>query len=125
MHMPGCRRELPHNPLKLSFTTLGSLSKVMNLYMMSIWTNRQTKATGRNNHLNPDSATSQYVRGRGNTRRHKAIKRNRHPMKHMNVRSAQHEAAEEPVVLLLVEEEWVEKAESHLAIEEEVDPHQV
>ena len=52
-------------------------------------------------------------------------KRNRHPMKYMNVGSAQHEAAEEPVVLLLVEEEWVEEAESHLAIEEEVDPHQV
>ena len=127
MHMPGCRREPPHHPLKLSFTNLGSLSKVTNLYMMSkFWTNRQTKARGRNNHLNPDSATSQYVRGRGNTRRHKAIKRNRHPMKHMmNVGSAQHEAAEEPVVLLLVEEEWVEEAESHSAIEEEVDPHQV
>ena len=46
-------------------------------------------------------------------------------MKYMNVGSAQHEAAEEPVVLLLVEEEWVEEAESHLAIEEEVDPRQV
>jgi hypothetical protein len=46
-------------------------------------------------------------------------------MKYMNVGSAQHEAAEEPVVLLLVEEERVEEAESHLAIEEEADPHQV
>ena len=118
MHMPGCRREPPHHPLKLSFTNLGSLSKVTNLYMMSIWTNRQTKATGHNHHLTPDSATSQYVRGRGN-------KRNRHPMKHTNVGSAQHEAAEDPVVLLLVEEEWVEEAEPHLAIEEEVDPRQV
>ena len=36
-------------------------------------------------------------------------------MKYMNVGSAQHEAAEEPVVLLLVEEEWVEEAESHLS----------
>ena len=43
---------------------------------MSNWTNRQTKATGRNNHLNPDTATSQHVRGRGNTRRNKAMKRN-------------------------------------------------
>ena len=126
MHMPGCRREPPHHPLKISFTNLGSLSRVTNLYTMSkTWKNHETKATGRNNHLNPDSATSQYVRGRGNTRRHKAIKRNCHPMKYMNVGSAQHEAAEEPVVLLLVEEEWVEEAESHLAIEEEVDPHQV
>ena len=121
-----CRREPPHDPLKISFKNLGLLSKVMNLYMMSkIWTNRHTKATGLNNHLTTDSATSQYVRGRGNTRRNKAIKRNCHSMEYINVESAQQEAAEEPVVLLLVEEEWVEKAESHLAIEEEVDPHQV
>ena len=67
MHMPGCRREPPHHPLKLSFTNLGSSSRVMNLYTMSkIWTNRQTKATGHNHHLTPDSATSRYVRGRGN-----------------------------------------------------------
>ena len=125
MHIPGCRREPPHDPLKNSFKNLGSSSKVTNLYMMSIWTNRQTKATGRNNHLNPDTATSQYVRGRGNTRRNKAIKRNCHSMEYINVESAQQEAAEEPVVLLLVEVEWVEEAESHLAIEEEVDPHQV
>ncbi len=46
-------------------------------------------------------------------------------MEYINVESAQQEAAEEPVVLLLVEEEWVEDAESHLAIEEEVDPHHV
>ena len=120
MHIPGCRREPPHDPLKISFKILGLLSKVMNLYMMSkIWTNRHTKATGHNHHLTPDSATSQYVRGRGNTRRHKA-----NPP-HLNVGSAQHEAAEDPVVLLLVEEEWVEEAESHSAIEEEVDPRQV
>ena len=126
MHMPGCRREPPHHPLKISFTNLGSLSRVTNLYTMSMtWKNRQTKATGRNNHLNPDTATSQYVRGRGNTRRHKAIKRNCHSMEYINAESAQHEAAEEPVVLLLVEEEWVVEAESHLATEEEIDPHQV
>ena len=120
MHIPGCRREPPHDPLKISFKILGLLSKVMNLYMMSkIWTNRHTKATGLNNHLTPDSTTSQYVRGRGKTRRHKA-----NPP-HLNVGSAQHEAAEDPVVLLLVEEEWVEEAEPHLAIEEEVYPHQV
>ena len=43
----------------------------------------------------------------------------------MNVGSAQHAVAEELVVILLVEEEWVVEAESHLATEEEVDPHQV
>ena len=116
MHMPGCRREPPHNPLKISFKNLGSLSRVTNLYMMSkIWTNRHSKATGLNNHLTPDSATSQYVRGRGNTRRLKANpphlrkmnrvnERNRHPMKYMNVGSAHHAVAEELVVKLLVEE---------------------
>ena len=43
----------------------------------------------------------------------------------VNVGLAQYEVAEEPVVVLLVEEEWVVEAESHLATEEEVDPHQV
>ena len=43
----------------------------------------------------------------------------------MNVGFTQHAVAEEPVVILLVEEEWVVEAESDLAIEEEVDPHQV
>ena len=145
MHMPGCRREPPHHPLKLSFTNLGSLSRVTNLYMMSkIWTNRHTKATGHNHHLTPDSATSQYVRGRGNPRRLKANpphqrmmnrlnERNCQPTEYMNTKSlnmlnvglAQYTAAEESVVVLLVEEEWVAEAESHLATEEEVDPHQV
>ena len=46
-------------------------------------------------------------------------------MEYMNVEPAQQEAAEEPVALLLVEEESVKDAESHLAIEEEVGPHQV
>ena len=46
-------------------------------------------------------------------------------MKYMNVGSTHHAVAEEPVVILLVEEEWVIEAESHLAIEEEVDPRQV
>ena len=137
MHMPGCRRELPRHPLKISFTNLGSSSRVTNLYTMSkIWTNRQTKATGHNHHLTPDSATSQYVRGRGNPRRLKANpshlqKMNRgnerdcQPTEYMNVGFTQHAVSEEPVVVLLVEEEWVVEAESHLAIEEEVDPRQV
>ena len=146
MHIPGCRREPPHDPLKISFKILGLLSKVMNLYMMSkIWTNRHTKATGLNNHLTPDTATSQYVRGRGNPRRLKANpshlqKMNRgnerdcQPTEYMNTKKflnmvnvglAQYAVAEEPVVVLLVEEEWVVEAESHLATEEEVDPHQV
>ena len=84
------------------------------------------------------SATSQYVRGRGNHRRLKANpshlqKMNRgnerdcQPTEYMNtnVGLAQYAVAEEPVVVLLVEEEWVVEAESHLATEEEVDPHQV
>ena len=137
MHMPGCRREPPHNPLKISFKNLGLLSRVTNLYMMSkIWTNRHTKATGLNNYLTPDTATSQYARGRGNPRRLKANpshlrkmnrvnKRNLQPTEYMNVGFTQHAVAEEPVVVLLVEEEWVVEAESHLATEEEVDPHQV
>ena len=138
MHMPGCRRELPHHPLKISFTNLGSLSRVTNLYMMSkIWTNRHTKATGLNNHLTPDTATSQYVRGRGNPRRLKANPSHLQKMNRGNERDCQlteymntnvgltqYAVAEEPVVVLLVEEEWVVEAESHLAIEEEVDPRQ-
>ena len=43
----------------------------------------------------------------------------------MNVGFTQRAVAEEPVVVLLVKEEWVVEAESHLATEEEVDPHQV
>ena len=142
MHIPGCRREPPHDPLKISFKILGLLSKVMNLYMMSkIWTNRHTKATGLDNHLTPDSATSQYVRGRGNPRRLKANpshlqKMNRgnerdcQPTEYMNtnVGLTQHAVAEEPVVVLPVEEEWVVRAESHSATEVEegqTDPHQV
>ena len=137
---------MPHDPLKISFKNLGSSSKVMNLCMMSkIWTNRQTKATGLNNHLTPDSATSQNVRGRGNFRQLKANpshlqKMNRgnerdcQPTEYMNTKKflnmvnvglAQYAVAEESVVVLLVEEEWVVEAESHLATEEEVDPHQV
>ena len=46
-------------------------------------------------------------------------------MKYMNVGFTQDAVAEELVVILLVEEEWVVEAESHSAIEEEVDPHQV
>ena len=52
-------------------------------------------------------------------------KRNRRLTEYMNVGSAHHAVAEELVVKPLVEEEWVVEAESHLAIEEEVDPHQV
>ena len=141
MQIPGCRREPPHDPLKISFKILGLLSKVMNLYMMSkIWTNHHTKVTGLNNHLTPDSATSQYVRGRGNPRRLKANpshlqKMNRgnerdcQPTEYMNtnVGLTQYAVAEEPVVVLLVEAEWLVGAESRLVteVEEETDPHQV
>ena len=139
MHIPGCRRELAHDPLKINFKYLILSSRVMNLCVGSkIWTNRQTKATGLNNHLTPDSATSQYVRARGNTRRLKANpshlqmmnrgnERDCQPTEYMNtnVGLTQYAVAEEPVVVLLVEEEWVVEAESHLATEEEVDPHRV
>ena len=45
----------------------------------------------------------------------------------MNVGHTQDAVAGEPVVVLPVEEEWVVRAESHLAteVEEETDPHQV